>query len=133
MGAWGYNYTDNDYYFDMVGEWVDPLISALATELDKDSIYIDNFRAQLLWTVNLLKNTEEIQLSEWHLEVFKVSIEILRDSVEENSKQWSKPKKYLKTVEAELSSIEEWLDSFEQLGLLEDRMPSQFEAFSKNL
>ena len=110
MGAWGYGYKDNDNYYNEAAEFTEPLIEAL-TEYGKTSTRHE-FRIRLLWTVNLLKSTEEaVVLSDWSVTALQVAVSVLRSTLPDDAKDWREPDEYIRIVTDELTGVEEWLDS----------------------
>ena len=110
MGAWGYGYKDNDNYYNEAAEFTEPLIKAL-TEYGKTSTRHE-FHIRLLWTVNLLKSTEEaVVLSDWSVTALQVAVSVLRSTLPDDAKDWREPDEYIRIVTDELTGVEEWLDS----------------------
>ena len=129
MGAWGYGYKENDNYYNEAESFVEPLIDVLVKQVETGQCDLSDFRARLMWTVNTLKATkEDVVLSDYSLEVLYVSIKGVRENSIELADSWVEPAEYLKTVEAELASVEEWLSTFKKLDFLEDRIGAIAEA-----
>lgn len=132
MGAWGYGYRDNDNYYNEVFGYVDPIVDGLFEYVNAyDSL--EDVRARLMWTFNVLSKTEEeVPLTGMQLEKFRAVVSHVRIVSHRNAGGWRDDNEYLVTVEKELAQVEEWLDSFtKSLGFLEDRAGALLEAVSK--
>lgn len=128
MGAWGYGYRDNDDYYNGMTEFVQPLIEALAEGVEwMDDI--QEYRARFMWTVNLLMGSaEEISLSDEAMRILRSGIDVMRYRYAEDGFDTG----FVEAVESEVAGVSKWLDGFEQVGFLEDRLGPLMEAVEKD-
>lgn len=131
MGAWGYGYKKNDNYFNEAGRYVTPLVKELVADMMGEHD-VQDLRARLMWTVNVLKGTkEEVVLSATEVEVFHDAVHMVAEEAIAGSGSWREPKAYLAAVEAELESVEEWLETLQDTGALGNRLGSLLAAIDE--
>lgn len=130
MGAWGYGYKDGDDYYNAIPGFVGPLVQALRETLESgETERYRHLREHLLWTVGMMSKTSEtVTLSREEVAVFRKAVERVRAEALLNAAGWKEPVQFLATVEQELTGVEAWLDGFEPMGFLGDRIGALGEA-----
>lgn len=146
MGAWGYTYKSNDDYYNEMSSYIKPLILSLKKGLvqAKTGNFSDSsgsggyelhistlaFRGQLMWTFKMIQSNSDNTLSDEAMKVFTESIKQVREQSEVSAPDWSEPEEFLRTVEAEMKEIEDWLAEFSPSGFLTDRIGAITDAIA---